>query len=434
MSRIDVDAGEPGVSGDQILRFHPVGPTIGDFEVQLDGRAVLVGHHPVAASLVTGGREIGLGLRRVERGAEGLDLRRVDVLAPHRQEASRVGGGDDIAVVLDDDVLGVDGLSEGSAEGRVVERLVLGVRDEPRGVAAEHVRRIREVGRDTVPAVDDLGDAGQVVVVQVEAAGQKLAEGDVVGAVDDVNDVRRLDAEAQGLDRPPGRVLDPDHAVLGGRLVGVRAGADAVLVQVLKNVGRGRVLAPDRLRDHRHVVQGRHPFLVSRGSLERHDDVVTVGGDLVHEVEQHGAERGVLIDVDREGHVVGGEGRAVSQRHTLADVDRVRRLGTIPGPAGGEPRGVDVLDRVVQEERFVLEAHDAHRHVGIERVPGGRSAPLLAAGVQGFRARVDSRVCCGKTGRARGGGRGGHGGGRSDRAGRRRRRRRGRCGASRAAR
>jgi len=28
--------------------------------------------------------------------------------------------------------------------------------------------------------------------------------------VDIVNDVRRLDAEAQGLDRPPGRVLDPD--------------------------------------------------------------------------------------------------------------------------------------------------------------------------------------------------------------------------------
>jgi len=33
---------------------------------------------------------------------------------------------------------------------------------------------------------------------------------------------------------------------------------------------------------------------------------------------------------------------------------------------GGEPRGVGVLDRVVQEEGLVLEAHDAHRGVAVD--------------------------------------------------------------------
>ena len=131
-------------------------------------------------------------------------------------------------------------------------------------------------------------------------------------------------------------------------------GPDAVLVRVLEDVLVGLGL-PDVLRDDRAVVGPGRPLLVGRVA-ELDDDGRGVGrrrvGDVVPDV---GADDLDLGEADREGDVVRGERLAVAPRDALADLDRVGgRVG--PRRALGEPRLELVGQRVVQEERLVLEA------------------------------------------------------------------------------
>ena len=168
---------------------------------------------------------------------------------------------------------------------------------------------------------------------------------------------------------PPGVVADPDHAVLGRGLVLVRAGADAVGVGVLEDVLVG-LRFPDVLGQDGAVVGPGRELLVGR-VLELHDDGRRVGrGRVADEVPEVGADGRDLGQADGEGDVVGRDRLAVGPRHAGADLDRVGRR-VRPVAALSEPGLELVGQRVVQEQRLVLEADDAHR--GVRDRAGSRS-------------------------------------------------------------
>src|SRR4029453_5727935 len=96
---------------------------------------------------------------------------------PGRQQAGGAGRLDDLAVDAVDDLVDVDGVGQGLAEGRGVPRVLFCVQDQPGGVGRQHVRRVGEVGLDLVAALDQGGDPGQEVVGEVDPALEDQAEG-----------------------------------------------------------------------------------------------------------------------------------------------------------------------------------------------------------------------------------------------------------------